>query len=52
MVLVKESQLKYTCITPFARYCFTRGSFDLASMPKIFNRRIDEMIRGLDGVLK
>lgn len=52
MVSVKESQLRYTFITPFGRYCFTRGPFGLASMPKIFNRRIDEMIRGLDGMLK
>ena len=50
--LDEESQLKATFITPFGRFCPTRGPFGLASMQEIFNKRLDKIISGLKGVAK
>ena len=52
MPLDEESQLKATFISPFGRYCPTRGPFGLNSMPEIFSKRMDELLRGLPGVVK
>ena len=50
--LDEESQLKATFITPFGRYCPTRAPFGLTSMHEIFNKRLDGIIEGLDGIVK
>ncbi len=52
MPLDDESQLKATFITPFGRFCPTRGPFGLSSMQEIFNKRLDKIILGLPGVVK
>ena len=50
--LDEESQLKATFITTFGRYCPTRGPFGLTSMQEIFNKRLNKIIEGLEGVVK
>eukprot|EP00794_Sanderia_malayensis_P002412 gene2412-2781_t len=52
MPLDEESQLKATFITPFGRFCPTRGPFGLSSMQEIFNKRLHNIISGLPGVVK
>ena len=52
ITLDEESQRKCAFITPFGRFCPTRAPFGLTSMPEIFNRKMDEIIEGLDGVVK
>ena len=48
--LEKESQLLTTFITPFRRYAFQRLPFGISSAPEIFQRKMREMLGGLDGV--
>ena len=50
--LDENSRLKATFITPFGRFCPTRGPFGLSSMQEIFNKRLDQIIEGLEGVVK
>ena len=52
MPLDEESQIKATFITPFGRYCPTRGPFGMSSMQEIFNKKMDWVISGLEGVVK
>uniref|UniRef100_A0A7M5X7U7 Reverse transcriptase domain-containing protein n=1 Tax=Clytia hemisphaerica TaxID=252671 RepID=A0A7M5X7U7_9CNID len=52
MPLSEESQLKATFTTPFGRYCPTRAPFGLTSMPEIFSKKMDEVVEGLEGVIK
>ncbi len=47
-----KSQLLTTFITPIGRYCCTRGPFGLSSMQEIFNKKLDFIIEGLEGVVK
>ena len=44
--LDEESQRLTTFITPFRGFCPTRRPYGLASMSKIFNKRIDKIIEG------
>ena len=39
-----------TFITPFGRYAFKRVPFGIYSTPEIFQRKISELILGLEGV--
>ena len=50
--LSEESQLMATFITPFGRYCPTRGPFGLTSMPEIFSKRLDALMQGVKGLAK
>ena len=50
--LDENSQLLTTFITPIGRYCSTRGPFGLSSMQEIFNKKMDQIIEGLDGIAK
>ena len=52
MTLDEKSQRKCAFITPFGRFCPTRAPFGLTSMPEIFNRKMDRLIEGLDGVVR
>ena len=52
MPLNEDSQKLCTFITPFGRYCPTRGPFGLTSMPEIFSRKMDIMVEGLSNVVK
>ena len=47
-----KSQLLTTFITPFGRYCCTRGPFGLSSMQENFNKKMDFILEGLKGVAK
>ena len=49
--LAKESRPLTTFITPFGRYCFNKLPFGISSAPELFQRRINEILKGLDGVL-
>ena len=46
-----ESALLTTFITPFCRYCFHRLPFGITSAPEHFQRRISDILSGLDGVV-
>ena len=50
--LDEDSQLLTTFITPFGRYCCTRGPFGLSSMQEIFNKKMDNIVEDLEGVVK
>ena len=52
ITLDEESQRKCAFTTPFGRFCPTRAPLGLTSMPEIFNRKMNEIIEGLDGVVK
>jgi hypothetical protein len=49
--LAKKSRLLTTFITPFGRYCFNKMPFGISSAPEHFQKRMSEILRGLDGVL-
>ena len=49
--LARESALLTTFITPFGRFCFNRLPFGITSAPEHFQRRMSEILRGLDGVV-
>ena len=48
--LSPQSRKLTTFITPFGRYAFKRVPFGISSAPEIFQRKISELISGLDGV--
>ena len=49
--LDKDSQKLTTFISPFGRYCFKRLHFGISSAPEIFQRRMSELLRDLEGVV-
>ena len=49
--LSRESALLTTFITPFGRYCFHRLPFGITSAPEHFQRRMSDILNGLDGVV-
>ena len=48
--LHEDSQLLTTFITPFGRYPFRRLPFGINSAPEIFQRKMVELLTGLEGV--
>lgn len=46
-----ESSRYTTFVTPFGRFCFKRLPFGLASAPEHFQRRVQEILEGLEGVV-
>ena len=50
--LAKESAKLTTFITPFGRFCFNRLPFGITSAPEHFQRRMSEILRDLDGVVR
>ena len=48
--LSKESALLTTFITPFGRFCFNRLPFGITSAPEHFQKRMSEILEGLEGV--
>ena len=48
--LHEESRILTTFITPFGRYCFTRLPFGINIAPEIFQRKMHELLDGLEGV--
>ena len=49
--LAKESRPLTTFITPFGRYCFNKMPFGISSAPEHFQRRMSQILEGLDGVI-
>ena len=49
--LTKECSLLTTFITSFGRYCFNRLPFGITSAPEYFQKRVSEILQGVDGVL-
>ena len=49
--LSKPSRLLTTFITPTWRYCFNKLPFGISSAPEHFQRRMSELLSGLEGVL-
>lgn len=49
--LSKASSLLTTFITPFGRYCYNRLCFGLSSAPEHFQKRMQQILEGLDGVV-
>ena len=46
-----NSALLTTFITPFGRYCFHRLPFGITSAPEHFQRRMSEILSGIEGVV-
>ena len=49
--LDEESQKMTTFITPFGRYCYQRLPFGISSAPEIFQRKMSELFKDMDGVV-
>ena len=51
ILLSQPSRLLTTFITPVGRYCFNKLPFGISSAPEHFQRRMSEILGGLEGVL-
>ena len=51
MKLSKESAVFTTFITPFGRFYFNRLPFGITSAPEYFQKRISDILAGLEGVV-
>ena len=49
--LTKESALLTTFITSYGRYCFNRLPLGITSTPEHFQRRMSDILQGLEGVV-
>lgn len=49
--LTPNSRPLTTFITPFGRYCFNKLPFGISSAPELFQRRMNQILEGLEGVL-
>ena len=49
--LSKDSCLLTTFITPFWRYCFNKLPFGISSAPELYQRRMSQILDGLEGVV-
>jgi len=49
--LAADSQILTTFITPYGRYCFQKLPFGITSAPEIFQKRMSQLLDGLDGVV-
>ena len=49
--LSAESRHLTTFITPFGRYCFNKLPFGITSAPEHFQKRMERVLSGIDGVL-
>ena len=49
--LSEDSKLLTTFITPFGRYAFNKLPFGIASAPEIFQKRMNLILEGLDGMV-
>ena len=47
----KSSRLLTTFLTPYGRYCFNKMPFRICSPPEYFQRQMEKILRGLQGVL-
>ena len=51
VLLAKESRLLTTFITPHGQFCFSKLPFGITSPPEHFQRRMNEILDGLSGVV-
>ena len=49
--LAPESRPLTAFLTPFGRYCFNKLPFGISSAPELFQRRMSQILEGLEGVL-
>lgn len=49
--IAEESRKYTTFLTPFGRYCFNRLPFGISSAPEIFQKRMNKILQGTDGVV-
>ena len=49
--LAKPSQPLTTFVTPFGRYCFNKLPFGITSAPEVYQKRMNDILEGLPGVL-
>ena len=49
--LSTESKLLTTFLTPYGRYCFNKLPFSISSAPELFQKRMNSLLKGLEGVL-
>ncbi len=49
--LAEESRLLTTFVTPFGRFCFNKLPFGISSAPELFQRRMNDILEGLEGVV-
>ena len=49
--LSESSRLLTTFITPFGRYAFKKLPFGISSAPELFQKRINLILEGLEGVV-
>ena len=49
--LSSESRLLTTFLTPYGRYCFNKLPFGISSAPELFQKRMNSLLTGLEGVL-
>ena len=51
VMLEESSRLYTTFITPWGRYCFKRMPFGISSAPEYFQRAMEKILKGLEGVV-
>ena len=51
LVLDADSRKYTTFITPFGRYMFKRVPYGITSAPEIFQKKMEKVLEGLDGVI-
>ena len=49
--LAEKSRVLTTFITPRGRYCFIKLPFGISSTPEHFQKRMNKILAGLDGVV-
>ena len=49
--LSPESRLLTTFLTPYGRYCFNKLPFGISGLPELFQKRMNALLEGLEGVL-
>ena len=49
--LLKESHPLIMFITPFGRFCFSKLPFGISCAPELFQRRMNQMLEGVEGVV-
>jgi transposase InsO family protein len=49
--LVKSSRLLTTFVTPFGRYCFNKLPFGISSAPEYFQKQMNKILQGVEGVI-
>jgi len=51
VVLDEKSRLLTTFITPWGRFCFRRMPFGISSAPEYFQREMERILKGSEGVV-